>query len=99
MLSYLKLKINDKKTQHIEFQNGVVKKNGNPSLNYPHKLQYLGLLYDGQEVFLRETGLSKFHYKLRKAIRMRSAHYKKLKIYLYYNIGNDEKQQLLGKYL
>jgi RNA-directed DNA polymerase len=79
-IDFLKLKINDKKTQHIEFQNGVVKKNGNPSFNYPHKLQYLGLLYDGQEVFLRETGLSKFHYKLRKAIRMRSAHYKKLKI-------------------
>ncbi|WP_407409914.1 antiviral reverse transcriptase Drt2 [Acinetobacter sp.] len=79
-INFLKLKINDKKTQHIEFQNGVVKKNGNPSFNYPHKLQYLGVLYDGNNVFLRETGLSKFHYKLRKAIRMRSAHYKKLKI-------------------
>lgn len=51
---------------------------GVPSFNYPHKLQYLGVLYDGDNVFLRETGLSKFHYKLRKAIRMRSAHYRKL---------------------
>lgn len=78
-IDILKLKINDKKTQHIEFQNGVVKKSGNPSFNYPHKLQYLGILYDGNNVFLRETGLSKFHYKLRKAIRMRSAHYRRLK--------------------
>lgn len=78
-IDFLKLKINDKKTQHIEFENGLVKKNGHPSFNYPHKLQYLGVLYDGNEVFLRETGLSKFHYKLRKAIRMRTAHYRRLK--------------------
>lgn len=75
----LKLKINDKKTQNIVFENGRVKKIGIPSFNYPHKLQYLGVLYDGNNIFLRETGLSKFHYKLRKAIRMRSAHYCKLK--------------------
>lgn len=74
----LKLNINDKKTQYIVFENGLVKKSGIPSFNYPHKLQYLGLLYDGQEIFLRETGLSKFHYKLRKAIRMRTAHYNRL---------------------
>ena len=74
----LKLKINEKKTQYIDFENGIVKKNSIPSFNYPHKLQYLGLLYDGQEIFLRENGLSKFHYKLRKAIRMRTAHYNRL---------------------
>lgn len=79
-IDFLKLKINDKKTQYIEFENGLVKKNGIPSFNYPHKLQYLGVLYDGNNVFLRETGLSKFHYKLRKAIRMRSAHYRRLKL-------------------
>lgn len=78
-ISNLKLKINDKKTQNIIFENGKVKKMGIPTFNSPHKLQYLGLLYDGDEIFLRETGLSKFHYKLRKTIRMRSAHYCKLK--------------------
>lgn len=77
-INKLKLKINHKKTQNIIFENGNVKKVGVPSFNYPHKLQYLGVLYDGDNVFLRETGLSKFHYKLRKAIRMRSAHYRKL---------------------
>lgn len=77
-IGVLKLKINDNKTQNICFKDGLVKKNYPPSFNYPYKLQYLGVLYDGNNVFLRETGLSKFHYKLRKAIRMRSAHYHKL---------------------
>lgn len=78
-IDILKLKINDKKTQKIEFQNGIVKNNNNPSFNYPHKLQYLGILYDGNNIFLRENGLSKFHSKLRKAIRMRNTHYRRLK--------------------
>ena len=43
-------------------------------------MQYLGVVYDGENVFLRENGLSKFHFKLRKAIRMRSKHYAKLKL-------------------
>lgn len=75
----IKLKINHKKTQKIVFKNNVVQKNEVDSFNFPSKLQYLGILYDGNNVFLRETGLSKFHYKLRKAIRMRSAHYCNLK--------------------
>lgn len=80
-ISKLKLKINDKKTQTVIFENGKVKVDmgkGSPSFNFPHKLQYLGVLYDGQNIFLRETGLSKFHFKLRKAIRMRVSHYKKI---------------------
>lgn len=48
----LHLKVNDKKTQYIEFENGLVKMKGVPSFNYPNKLQYLGLLYDGQDIFL-----------------------------------------------
>lgn len=75
----IKLKINDKKTQKITFIDGKVQKNNPPTFNYPHKLQYLGVLFDGDNVFLRETGLSKYHYKLRKAIRMRSKHYSNLK--------------------
>lgn len=75
----IKLKINDKKTQNIYFKNGLIQKNNSPSFNHPNKLQYLGVLYDGENVFLRETGLSKFHYKMRKSIRMRAAHYNKIK--------------------
>lgn len=78
-INKIKLTINDKKTQNIIFEDGVVKKNDSPSFNFPNKLQYLGVLYDGKNVFLRENGLSKYHYKLRKAIRMRSAHYNKIK--------------------
>ena len=77
----LKLPINSAKTQEIEFQNGL--SSFNPlNINYsnPCKLQYLGLLFDGRDVYLRETGLSKYNRKLRKAIRMRTAHYKRLKI-------------------
>ena len=74
----MNLKINHKKTQKIVFKDGVVQKSEPESFNFPLKLQYLGVLYDGNKVFLREIGLSKFHYKLRKAIRMRSAHYRNL---------------------
>lgn len=74
----MKLQINHKKSQKIVFKNGVVQKSEPESFNFPLKLQYLGILYDGNKVFLRETGLSKYHCKLRKAIRMRSAHYRKL---------------------
>lgn len=74
----INLKLNHKKTQKITFKDGIVEKTNSESFNFPSKLQYLGVLYDGENVFLRETGLSKFHYKLRKAIRMRSAHYRKL---------------------
>ena len=74
----MNLKINHKKTQKIVFKDGIVKKSETESFNFPLKLQYLGVLYDGNNVFLRETGLSKFHYKLRKAIRMRCAHYRNL---------------------
>ena len=77
----LKLSINNAKTQEIEFKNGL--STFNPmSINYknPCKLQYLGLLFDGKNVYLRETGLSKYNRKLRKAIRMRSAHYRRLKV-------------------
>ena len=75
----LKLPINSSKTQEIEFKNGL--SNFNPmNINYsnPCKLQYLGLLFDGKNVYLRETGLSKYNRKLRKAIRMRTAHYRRL---------------------
>lgn len=79
-ISNIKLKVNDKKTQKITFKNGQVENNNPPSFNFPNKLQYLGVLYDGKNVFLRETGLSKFHYKFRKAIRMKSTYYAKLKL-------------------
>ena len=79
-ISRIKLKINDKKTQKITFINGKVKINNPPTFNYPNKLQYLGVLFDGDSVFLRETGISRYHYKLRKAIRMRSKHYSNLKL-------------------
>ena len=77
----LKLPINNAKTQEIEFQKGLSSFNPmNINYNNPCKLQYLGLLFDGNNVYLRETGLSKYHRKLRKAIRMRTAHYKRLKV-------------------
>lgn len=73
------LPINSAKTQEVEFQNGLSTFNS-LSVNYqnPCKLQYLGLLFDGKDIYLRETGLSRYKRKLRKAIRMRTAHYKKL---------------------
>lgn len=79
-IAKLKLSINKNKTQRVAFKNGVTDFDiKNISYNNPSKLQYLGLLYDGQQVFLRDTGISRYNHKLRKAIRMRSAHYRKLK--------------------
>lgn len=80
-INKIKLKINNKKTQKIIFKGGKVQINNQPTFNNPNQLQYLGVLFDGDNVFLRETGLSKLHYKLRKAIRMRSTHYARLKFY------------------
>lgn len=75
----IKLNINKKKTQTVIFEKGKVQISAmSPTFNFPVKLQYLGVSYDGKNVFLRETGLSKFHFKLRKAIRMRVGHYKKI---------------------
>lgn len=76
----LKLHINSEKTQRVAFRNGIVDYDvNNVSYNSPSKLQYLGLLYDGEQVFLRDTGISRYNRKLKKAIRMRSAHYRRLK--------------------
>lgn len=76
----LKLTINDNKTQRVVFGDGIANIDvNNVSYNNPSKLQYLGLLYDGKQVFLRDTGISRYNHKLRKAVRMRSAHYRKLK--------------------
>lgn len=78
-INRIKLTINDKKTQKIIFKDGKLVVNNPPTFNFPNQLQYLGVLFDGDDVFLRETGISKFHYKFRKAIRMRSKNYAKLK--------------------
>ena len=76
----IKLNLNNRKTQRVEFKNGLVSYDiKKRSFNNPDKLQYLGLLFDGETVFLRETGLTRYHRKLRKAIRMRTAHYRKLR--------------------
>lgn len=79
-VSELKLKINDKKTQTVIFVDGQVALPAEEiSFNFPNKLQYLGLTFDGSKVALRESGISKYHYKMRKAIRMRVRHFKNLK--------------------
>ncbi len=78
-INKLKLPINDKKTQETEFKNGISTFNSaSINYNYPCKLQYLGLLFDGENIYLRETGLSRYNRKLRKAIRMRTSHYHRL---------------------
>lgn len=79
-IKQLKLTINDKKTQRIEFIGGQVATDPKHiNSNNPAKLQYLGLTFDGQSVFLRDAGLSKYHRKMRLAVRMHSKRYKKLK--------------------
>lgn len=76
----IKLNINNKKTQRVEFKDGFINHDiNNRSFNNPDKLQYLGLLFDGKQVFLRETGQTRYRRKLRKAVRMRTAHYRRLK--------------------
>lgn len=79
-IAELKLTINDKKTQRVEFVNGKVAIDSKHiDFNNPAKLQYLGLTFDGQTVCLRDTGLSKYHRKMRLAVRMHSKRYENLK--------------------
>lgn len=75
----LKLTINDKKTQRVEFVNGRIKINPQAiNFNNPAKLSYLGLNFDGDNVFLRDIGISKFNRKMRLAVRMHQRRFKKL---------------------
>lgn len=79
-ISKLNLNVNQSKTQIIKFVSGKVDKNhGVTGFRNPDKLQYLGILFDGEDFFLRETGISKYYHKMRKAIRMRASHFNKLK--------------------
>lgn len=94
----LKLKVNNKKTQHMIFQDGTPVLSNIKSFTYPSKLQYLGLEYDGKKVFLREHGIAKFHKKLRKSIRMNVAHYKKIKSSEFNVNKNINKKTLYKRY-
>lgn len=95
----LRLKLNTKKTQTIYFEKGVVDKRVNPpNFNHPHKLQYLGILYDGENVFLRETGISKYNHKFRKAIRMRASHFKKISENKWHNGSSIYKRSLFTRF-
>lgn len=79
-IALLKLDIHSKKTQRVNFINGKVAiEEASISFSNPAKLQYLGLTFDGSKVALREMGISKYHYKMRKAIRMRVSHFKNLR--------------------
>lgn len=58
----LKLVIQDTKTKIPDFRQGIcVSKD---------KLQYLGFIYDGEKVLLRDSGLAQYSKKTNKAIRM-----------------------------
>lgn len=75
----LDLKINPDKTQTVIFDDLKVKIDGKETFNRPSRLQYLGIEFDSENVYVRNKGLSKHRYKMRKAIRMRVNHYKRLK--------------------
>lgn len=78
-IKQLKLTINDRKTQRVEFIHGQVAIDPKHiNSNNPAKLQYLGLTFDGQSVFLRDAGLSKYHRKMRLAVRMHRKRFENL---------------------
>lgn len=86
-IEQLKLTINDKKTQRVEFVDGKVSFDPNDiSFNRPAKLSYLGLNFDGQNVFLRDSGIARYHKKMRLAVRMHKRRFQKL----------QSKQQIQG---
>lgn len=76
----LYLEINQDKTQTVIFDDLNVQIDGKENFNRPSRLQYLGIEFDGENVYVRNKGLSKHRYKMRKAIRMRTNHYKRLKM-------------------
>ncbi|MFB2579436.1 antiviral reverse transcriptase Drt2 [Acinetobacter sp. c2-A9] len=75
----LSLNINPAKTQKIIFNDLKIQITGKSTFNQPTRLQYLGIEFDGENVFVRDKGLSRHRYKMRKAIRMRGNHYRRLK--------------------
>lgn len=62
----LKLEIQDKKTKFVEFKNGI--------RTSKDELQYLGFIYDGRNILLRDSGLAKYSHKVMKAIKMSNKH-------------------------
>lgn len=65
----INLEINDAKTDITYFarnSEGVLFGYGNA---HPKKMQYLGLEFDGQNIFLRSSSISRYHRKVRNGVR------------------------------
>lgn len=66
LIRNLKLEIQSKKTKMVQFEKGVrISKD---------ELQYLGFVYDGRKILLRDSGLAKYSHKVMKAIKMNNKH-------------------------
>lgn len=67
-IKQLKVQIHPDKTKRVYFKNGIHVYNLSHMSKQP--LQYLGFIYDGKKILLRDIGLTQYHHKTSKAIRM-----------------------------
>lgn len=65
-ISKINLEIQTDKTQILQFKNGITVNN--------EKLQYLGFTYDGKQILLRDSGLTKYSHKVMKVVKMTNNH-------------------------
>lgn len=64
----LEIKIHPDKTKRVYFQDGLHVYHKSHMSKEP--LQYLGFIYNGKKILLRDNGLIQYHHKTSKAIRM-----------------------------
>ncbi|KAB1064080.1 reverse transcriptase domain-containing protein [Salibacter halophilus] len=65
----LGFKLNDKKERVVHFKKLNSKVKSFSSENKESRLQYLGLEFDGEDVFIRSSTLSRYHGKMKKGIK------------------------------
>lgn len=74
----LKVQIHPEKTKRVYFKNGL------HIYDQPHMskqpLQYLGFIFDGKKILLRDAGLAKYSHKVMKAIKMTNKYLVKINI-------------------
>lgn len=97
LIDEFKLDVNKDKTEHFQF----VKKNKNPTLlkrdiesNYNEGyLQYLGFLFNGNNIYLRTGSITKYDHKMKKALFVASKTREKTnhKIRTKYSIPHDNR--------
>lgn len=67
----IKVKINEEKTERHFFKTAIINQvSGKTRLITDKQLQYLGFMFDGKDIYIRSSSLSKFSRKMKKGISL-----------------------------